>query len=106
MLKSQVVRVLEAVSEIYGNPKIRGAIITKYSKLGDFFPCWNMRHGECADGCVCDHSSAEEEISRLLGFSVSRLTRVHAAAKKLALQAAKKRLKSQEKQEKTNVFES
>ena len=105
MLKTQVVRVLEIVAKIVGDPKVRIAVITKYSRMGDFFPCLNMRRDMCVDTCVCDHSPAEEEIGGLLGFPIRSQTPVHAAAKKLALQTAKKRLKSQEKQERTNVFE-
>jgi hypothetical protein len=84
------------IAATVGDPNVRIAIITEDTRIGDFFPCMNMRGDICAHGCVCDQMPMEEELSQKLGFNVSRFTRVYSAARKLGptLQGTETRLQS------------
>jgi hypothetical protein len=83
MPSSRIRRILRVVAETIGNSSIRVAVVTKDTRIGDFFSCLNMRHDVCAFGCICDQTAMEEELSRKLGFPITRLTRVYAASRKL-----------------------
>lgn len=85
------------IASTVGNPNVLIAIITEETRIGDFFPCMNMRGDICAHGCVCEQMPVEEELSQKLGFEVNRSTRVYSAARKLrklTLQQEETRLQS------------
>jgi hypothetical protein len=95
--KSRTRKVLKLIAATVGNPNVLIAIVTKETRIGDFFPCLNMRHDICAHGCQCDQMPVEEELSQKLGFEVSRSTRVYSAAARLhkpTLQHEETRLQS------------